>query len=82
MNSPKPHKKDLEEKEKKDEFDPQAAFEEAIENRSQVAIIKREHDHYFQPHSVWRYKERNYKVYMVLNAGQFVKVGFMPVKEN
>jgi len=81
MHSEKSHPEDPPVVKKKAEFDPQAVFEKAIEDRSQVAIVKREHDHYFPHMSVWTYKGRSYKVYMVLNAGQFVKIGFMPVRE-
>jgi len=68
-----------EEKETKPEYDPQAVFEAAIEDNSQVALVPRKHDHYFPRFSEWDYKGKKYQVYMLLNAGDSVKVGFNPV---
>ena len=66
---------------KEQKFDAQAAFEQAVEDRTQIALVKRGDDKAFSYLSEWDYNGRIYQVYSLMNAGEYVKVGFMPVKD-
>lgn len=61
-------------------YDAQKVFETALASGTQTTLVPREHEPEFPLFSSWFFHEREYQVYMVLNAGPFVKIGFMPVK--
>ena len=75
-----PEKDEPKEEAKEQKFDAQAAFEAAVEDRTQIALVKRGDDKAFSYLSEWKYQDRVYQVYSLMNAGEYVKVGFMPVK--
>ena len=66
---------------KKPSYDPQAAFEEAIASGTQTVVIKRKYEKHFPLFSKWEHEGRLYEVYMILNAGEDLKIGFMVVRQ-